>query len=117
MSAPAQLPGLRLAAPLVSGEDVDRLCSVLRGRGWIPSRQLEEELGITDRRIRQVAEFSRGRILSGPGSAGYRLTAEAAPEEIDRVAAGHESQGRHHLRRAAAIRAAARRLREPAAHE
>lgn len=106
----AQLPGLRLPTPPVSAADVRRVLGALAGRGWTTARQLADELGIDDRELRLIAEHSGGRIVSAPGSPGYKLASEATDEEIDRAASAHESQGRRHLRRAAAIRIQARRL-------
>jgi len=68
------------AAPEVSIEQVERLCSYLEGKGWVKATVIEAELKAADpdlsmneRVIRKIAECSDGRIFSYPGSPGYKL--------------------------------------------
>lgn len=99
-----QLPlAVKMAAPEVSAEEIEALCTHLRGRAWVLSRDLLQELAIDDRTLRVMAEHSDGRIISG--QKGYRLFDGTTPlEEADRAAAWLESQGKKMLLRGAAIR-------------
>ena len=75
----------RAKAPRVSDDDVAALQQHLRGRGWLTSAELLADPGLADwseRSLRAVASASNGRVLSYPGSPGYRLTKEATIEEI-----------------------------------
>jgi hypothetical protein len=99
-----ELP-LKIAAPAISPEQVDRVCEALRGCGWVTAAALGAVLQIDDRQIRTAAEYSDGRILSGPGCPGYRLLDSAARlGDADRAASCLESQARRMLHRAARIR-------------
>ncbi len=74
-------------APAVSSRDIGNLISRLRGRGWMTAGELLELEGLAKteshmRWIRSIASASHGRILSFPGSPGYRLTSEASLEEL-----------------------------------
>ena len=94
---------LKLAPPDVTPEEIESLCTHLRGRGWLLSRILMDELHLDDRKLRIIAEYSDGRILSG--QKGYRLFDGSTPlDEADRAAAWLESQARKMLLRGAAIR-------------
>lgn len=74
----------------------------LRGRGWTTARSVYVGMGWADRQLREWAEASEGKIISG--QRGYKLTAEATPEEIHRAATWLKAQGKKMLRRAIAIR-------------
>ena len=97
--------GMPSAAPEVSPEEIERLCAYLVGRGWVKAPVIERETGFDDRKIRKIAEWSDGRILSGPGTPGYKLfTGATEIDEADRCASQIESQARRMIRRAASIR-------------
>ena len=88
-----------------SGEDdsrLDELRALLEERGWLTASQISAATGWNDRVIRQLAEASRGEIMSG--QKGYRLTREASADERDHSAAWLESQARKMLVRAHRIR-------------
>jgi hypothetical protein len=78
------------------------LKTYLYNAGWIPARQIRVDLGYTDRLCRALAEASAGEIISG--QAGYKLTRQATPEEIQQATAWLESQARKMSLRAGAIR-------------
>ena len=93
-----QLP-MRTTGP---GDTADarlrELVSVLRGRGWVSSRELEAR-GFADRELRELVEHDEAaEVLSYPGSPGYRLFAEASLAEIERTSS-LRSQARRMLRR------------------
>lgn len=95
--------GLTIAGPEVDQEEVDAMIEFLRGKGWIRAAEIEAGMNCSDRKMRALAEHSRGRILSG--QKGYRLFDRTTPlEEADRAASWLESQGRKMLMRGAAIR-------------
>ncbi len=62
--------------------EVDQLIRLLDGRGWLTANQLSQATGHPDRKIRSIASATP-KILSYPGSPGYKLTRQATPEEID----------------------------------
>ena len=89
--------------PKVSGDEVDAVCAFLAGKGWVKASQIDDEIDISDRRMRRIAERSDGRILSG--QKGYRFFDGSTPiEEADHAAAWLISQGRTMIRRGVAIR-------------
>jgi hypothetical protein len=89
----------------VASADIDRLCDYLRDHaGWITARQLAEALGFKDRKLRQLAEHSQGRIVSGPGCPGYRHLDHCTIEQLDHVAHQLESQGKAMIARALNLR-------------
>lgn len=98
---------VRTPSPEISAEDVDRVCAALaHADDWIEAAALAEQLGTTDRKVRKAAEYSDGRILSGPGCPGYKLLDSSARlGDADRAASCLESQARRMLLRAARIRA------------
>jgi hypothetical protein len=69
--------------PKISETDVGKLLQFLAGNGWLAGRQIQAVLGWQERYLRGVANASRGRVLSYPGSPGYKLTKEATKEEVD----------------------------------
>jgi hypothetical protein len=83
-------------------KEVVPLKSWLKGRGWQTARQIAELEGWSDRECRAAAEASDGEIITG--QKGYKLLAEATPEEVHHAAAWLESQGRKMIDRAVAIR-------------
>jgi len=86
-------PGLAIKreAPTVDPAEVDRVVEILRIAGtWMTAAEIadcmtDEGRGApgADRRVRAIAAGGRPRILSHPGSQGYRLFAQATMEEID----------------------------------
>ncbi len=84
-------------------DDAARLVVALSGKGWKKAADLAALLGWTDRRVRAAAEAADGRVLSFPGSPGYRLTREATPEDRERAVASLRSQARLMIRRSLAI--------------
>ena len=60
------------AAPEVAPEDVERFVAYLSGRDWTPRRVIQADLGWDERKVRAVARASRPRIVSFPGSRGYK---------------------------------------------
>jgi hypothetical protein len=97
--------GLRLPAPEVTPEEIERVFSYLQGREWVVARVICEALGMDDRRLRKIAEWSDGRILSGPGCPGYRAFDDRARiQDADHAACTLEGQALRMLKRAASIR-------------
>ena len=86
---------------------LDRLIEVLADGRWYQARELKQMLHTNDRRLRQLAEFSRGQIVSG--QLGYRLTRHASVEEIDHAERWLLSQSRKMADRAREIRIARNR--------
>jgi len=78
-----QLELLPPKGPKVSESDVAKLLQILPGNGWLTSGQIQALTGWHERYVRAVANASRGRVLSYPGSPGYKLTREATKEEVD----------------------------------
>ena len=77
-----------------------RLSYVHRALAGVTYRSVQEitaAIGLTDRQIRQLARDHRGSILSGPGSPGYKLIADATLEEINHTADRLRSQAREML--------------------
>ena len=66
--------------------DIELLCDWLRGRGWVRAVTIETYFPTwkspDHRYVRAVASQSGGRILSFPGSPGYRLSMEASIDEL-----------------------------------
>ncbi len=94
--------------------DVQRLITILRGRGWCTAKQLVQiaaGMNLTERRLRQIAAASDAAIVSWPGSPGYTLFDETTEADIDHAIKAHGSQveemqtrltailRRHHSRR------------------
>jgi hypothetical protein len=95
--------GLRIAGPDVEPEEIEGMIAQLRGKGWLKAAEIEAIHGVSDRKMRVIAEHSRGRIISGQN--GYRLLERTTPiEEVDQAATWLESQGKKMLRRGAEIR-------------
>jgi len=78
-----QLELLPAKAPKIVAEDVAKLLQILVGSGWLTSREIKAKTGWQDRYLRALANASLGRVLSYPGSPGYKLTMEATKEEVD----------------------------------
>ncbi len=83
---------------------VPALLGTLAGRGWMTRRAIRDHHPDWDERfIREVANASRGEVLSYPGSPGYILTREASADERDRAAAVLRSQAKQMDDRARSI--------------
>lgn len=59
---------------------VKALLAALRGRGWVRSKVLETELGLSDRAVRALANASDGHIIGS--NEGYALTVEAGEDAV-----------------------------------
>jgi len=59
------------------------MLQILPGNGWLTSGQIQALTGWPERYVRALANASGGRVLSYPGSPGYKLTKEATKEEVD----------------------------------
>lgn len=107
---------MKVPGPKVSEMEIHKLCSYLGGRGWVKAPQIEAELGkrFSERRIRKISEASDGRIMSAPGSPGYKLLTRATEiAEVDMIASCCESQGKKMLMRGAQIRRRYHRYARP----
>jgi hypothetical protein len=71
-----------------SKADLDWLVGELKrlrtkdNRGWIKSRELGAVTEAQKRRLREVAEFGEGKVVSYPGSPGYKLLNDCSLEEL-----------------------------------
>jgi hypothetical protein len=86
--------------------DVVELYAALRGRGWLTAGAVKCVTGWSDRKVRQVAQDSRGTVLGG--QLGYRMTEEATAEEVAHVVRWLRSQALKMLDRARDIEASTR---------
>jgi hypothetical protein len=90
------------SAPRVRDDDIKTLLSLLAGRGWLTARQIAAlhaaqypgEATWPDRYVRGIAAAADGKILSYPGSPGYRLTREASRAEIAAATASLRHQAK-----------------------
>lgn len=83
----------------------NQVFDVLADGAWHRAKSLCAGLpGLTDRALRQIAEESRGTVISGQN--GYRLTRFASTEEIDHCERWLLSQSQHMKERALEIRRA-----------
>jgi hypothetical protein len=84
-----QLALIERDAPKVSADEVQLMLQVLSSRGWLRAEAVGEwafsMFGVkwSDRKVRAIANASIGRIISYPGSPGYKLTLDCTPEEIE----------------------------------
>jgi len=91
---------LHMPAPRVSEADIEMVLDALVGAGWVGRDILARRLGISIRTLRRIAEYSGGRILSAPGSPGYRSNDTSATKgDILRTADQHFSQAKRHQKR------------------
>ena len=94
----------RVVRPSTGDIDAPTLVALLKAHGdWLTGAQIRACLGWDERRVRAAAEGADGKVLSGPGSPGYKLTADATPEDM-MVVHTLESQARRMMARAVAIR-------------
>lgn len=95
----------RRSGPTVSETDIRTIISVLAGQNWLAASALQSITGFDDRRVRAIAEASKGQVISS--RYGYRLTREADQGEVLRCQRTLRSQARRMNRRAREIAAAA----------
>jgi hypothetical protein len=84
--------GEQLELQMVPVGEIEQVCRVLKGMGWVkaskiitdllPSWLAGSSLENCKRKIRACAEESEGRIMSWPGSPGYKLATDATAEEL-----------------------------------
>lgn len=79
----------------------------LRDGAWHSGKSLREALQTNERVVRQLADFSKGRVISS--DRGYRLIECASNAEIDHAEARLLSQARKMQERAVEIRLARNR--------
>ncbi len=83
MSMNAQLELIPAPPPEpLTGEPALLLALLVAEHRWMTRREIAACLGWSERRIRDAASASRGEILSGPGSPGYRATRGATHEDM-----------------------------------
>jgi hypothetical protein len=99
----ATQPDLFRAPKRPRSEEVELLCCLLKGEGWTSARTIGRIFQWSERKVRAVASASGGRILSCPGSEGYKLTREATSEERDMIVSKMLHQAREMTERAGAI--------------
>lgn len=76
--------GLQFSAPKTRRADVDELLELLgdvkRCPDWMTALQIGVALGWSDRKVRQVASDC-DRVISYPGSPGYKIVTRCTAEE------------------------------------
>jgi hypothetical protein len=88
-------------APAAPVGEVERLLNHLSNHpGFHTAATLSAALGLSDRKIRQLAEAADGLIVSGPGSPGYCHLYHCDPETIGHITQTQISQAKHMIRRA-----------------
>ena len=65
-----------------------------RGMQWTPASQILADLGINDRKLRNLKSQSANRIISVPGCPGYRHIKCCTLEDIHEAAERRHSQAR-----------------------
>ena len=100
--------GLKMAEPEVSGEEIERLVSVLNeAGGWLTAAEVAAKIGgISDRAVRKIASAACPAVVSYPGSPGYKLWQLCSVEEINHCIEAFESQGKDMFKRAVLYRRA-----------
>ncbi len=106
-------------APVATIEDVQAVIGVLEQadsfkrpngkptNGWLTAAQIAREIeDMTDRKVRKVASASAPKIVSFPGSPGYKLFDRCSVDEIDHCIHATESQGNDMIKRAVLYRTA-----------
>ncbi|MBI5689293.1 MAG: hypothetical protein HZC55_04290 [Verrucomicrobia bacterium] len=78
--------------PSATADQVATVINFLRGRDWTLRRVIEAETGLSDRIIRAAAKAGRPRIVSAPGSAGYKLWENCTTEELHQCMERFRSQ-------------------------
>lgn len=95
-------------APKIKPEEIERVIDILRVYGkWLTAAEIADiEPTFNERRIRAIAQAAADRVLSFPGSPGYRLFRQATIEEISRAIEATEHQAHEMLKRSIALRRA-----------
>ena len=85
--------------------EIERLVSYLLEAGdqWLTASEIAKALGMGDRRVRQLAEHSKGRIVSAPGCPGYRHIHNTTTEQIFEIRSRLTSQAKAMLQRSISI--------------
>ncbi|HZP61119.1 MAG TPA: hypothetical protein VFB27_12415 [Opitutaceae bacterium] len=94
MTEQLDLP-VKCPAPVIDPAEVELVVSILRASpGWLTAKQIAESLGngSSDRRVRAIASASAPRIVSYPGSPGYKLFELCTVEEINHCVEAFRSQ-------------------------
>jgi len=89
--------------------NVDRLVAILltHGERWTTSSEIAKETGYNERHIRDLAEHSECRIVSGPGCPGYRHILHTTTAQIAEVVNRLQSQAKRMISRSVKINKAA----------
>jgi len=84
------------AKPAAPVGEVECLVAYLlkRGMQWTPASQILSDLGINDRKLRNLKSQSANRIISGPGCPGYRHINCCTLSDIHEAAERRHSQAR-----------------------
>jgi hypothetical protein len=102
-------PGLNFVAR--SADQAEKLSSwfyaILERGAWVKGRDICALMATNERVLRQIADRSQGRVISGQH--GYKLTKFATTEEIDHAERWLLSQGHKMIDRAREIRIARNR--------
>lgn len=98
-----QLDLLSEKAPKISEGEIVTMMNALHGKGWQKSGQLGAKTPDEKRRLRAISEASNGRIVSWPGSPGYKLFDECTAEDFLRGDNATRSAARKMLAKWAAI--------------
>jgi biotin operon repressor len=110
-----QLDLLRVKAPPAPRtEQVEKLVAVLsEEKDWLSAKEIAMKLSLgslseaaIERHVRKVAAASAPRVLSYPGSPGYKLWELCSIEEINHCIEAFECQGRDMFKRANVYRMA-----------
>lgn len=108
MTTQQELDFTAAPAPAEIGE-VELLLNHLSNHpGFHTAATLARTLGLTDRKIRQLAEAANGLIISGPGSPGYCHLYHCPDEQTGHITETMMSQGKAMIRRAIRTRRLAR---------
>ena len=92
----------------LTDQDVEEFVAFLhKVMDWRTARELTTKTGHTDRALRQLANASNGRVITG--QKGYKAASRSTTEEIRHAAAWLKSQAQEMMRRAIAIEANAHR--------
>ena len=106
MTEQLTLPAVKTPRPVVDPAEVEQLEKVLRtAGGWMTAKEIVTACGIrestsAERHVRAVASAAAPRVVSFPGSPGYRLWQFCTAEELNHCIEAFEAQGREMIRRA-----------------
>ena len=82
---------------------------LLAAPGWHTAAEIEDDFGMSDREVRALARQS-DKIVSGPGTPGYRHIQDCTIEEVTHATAAAMSQGKLMIQRAIRLRRMAHAL-------